>query len=302
MSDGPTMSRRRATVTVGLQWAFMIAVAIAIVVAWADQGDAVTAALSRANLIAVTIAVVGGIGALVSLVPHWRAIARSLGTQVERNDARAIVVSGQLGKYIPGGIWTIGAQGFSAHRARLDWRLGVAVGLLQLATLVALGLGIGGVLVLTGATPLSPWWGLVGVGAAVVAFLPPVLRRAGRLLLRDASGSSSTAHLLVFATAVPYWVASIVSAGASAYALGIENIIAVVAAAALAYAAGALVIIAPAGIGVREAVIIGTLAPVAGVSSAAALAVLLRLSAVMGDLIGAATLTILRRRSAASRP
>lgn len=56
------------------------------------------------------------------------------------------------------------------------------------------------------------------------------------------------------------------------------------------------VIIAPAGIGAREAFIIGTLSPVTSVSGVAALAVLLRLSAALGDLIGAAPLTILRRR------
>lgn len=296
MNEGLGMSRRRAAITAGIQWVFLAAVAVALFVAWREQGAAVAAVLSTANTLALGVAVAAAVAALLALVPHWRAIARSLGTVVERNDARAIVISGQLGKYIPGGVWTIGAQGFSAHRAQLDWRLGVATGLMQLATLIALGLGIGGLIVLTGTTPLPPAWGLVGLGVALVAFVPPVLRGAGRLLRRGTSGSVREPQFPVFATSLPYWAASVVGSGASGVALGIDELTTVVAAAALAYAAGALVVIAPAGIGVREAVIVGMLAPVTGVSTAAALALLLRVTAVLGDLIGAATLSILRRR------
>jgi uncharacterized membrane protein YbhN (UPF0104 family) len=290
------MNRPTRAVILAIQWLFLIAVAAALVVAWRDQGEAVSAVLSRADPVASAVALASAVAAMLALVPHWRATARVLGADVSATDSAAIVIAGQLGKYIPGGVWTIGAQGYSAHRARLDWRLGVAAGFLQLATLLACGLGIGGVLVAAGATPVAPLWGVIGITISVAAFLPPVLRASGRVLRSPAVTVDAGGASALILTSLSFWAATIVMASAAAIALTIDDVAVVIAASALAYVAGALVVIAPAGIGVREAVILGVVGPSTGVATAAALALLLRLSAVVGDLLGAVILASLRRR------
>lgn len=292
------MTGRSRVLRAVVQWVFLVAVAVAITLAWIDQGDAVVAALARTDALWLLLALVGAVAVLLSLVPHWRALAAALGSPVGFADARALVVAGQLGKYIPGGVWTIGAQGYVAHRAQLSWRFAVAVGLLQLGTLIGAALVVGGVLIAAGTTGLHPLLGVGAAGLGAVGLLPPVYRMIARLLLRPEPAPGSGPNLPVTLTSLQFWVASSVVALGCALALEPGAALAVIAATAIGYAAGAVVVIAPAGIGVREVVIIGMLSPVMPTADAAAIALLLRLATVLGDLIGAALLAGLGWRRA----
>lgn len=285
----------RRHLRLALQALFLVGVAVAIGLAWFDQGEAIGAALRGADAAGIALVGLGSLLAMLPLVPHWAALAGFLGTPVPRDAAARIVVAGQLGKYLPGGVWTIGAQGYTAHGAAVPWRLGVAVGLLQIGTLIVVGGVIGGVGLLLGATPWSPWWGLALLVVAVGGGLPVVVRRIGLALLRPERAPAPGPALPVLGWSLAYWAGSTIAAVGAGLALAPGAIGAIVVASALGYAAGAAVVIAPAGIGVREAVVVAVLAPAAGFATAAAIALLLRLGAVLGDLIGCGLLTALRR-------
>jgi hypothetical protein len=63
---------------------------------------------------------------------------------------------------------------------------------------------------------------------------------------------------------------------------------------ALAMTAGFIVVVAPSGIGVREAVLVAALAPVLTTSAALAVVLVLRLLFTLGDLVAAAAVTPIR--------
>ncbi len=287
--------RVRALLRAALQVVFLIGVAVAITLAWIDQGDAIIAALVPASPLGAGLIVLGSLLAMLPLVPHWRALAGFLGTRVPWPSAVRIVVAGQLGKYLPGGVWTIGAQGYTAHGAAVPWRLGVAVGLLQIGTLIVAGGVIGGVGILAGVTPWNPLWGAPLIVVAVIGGMPVIVRRIGVSLLRPDEQPARGPALPVVGWSFAYWGGTTLAAVGAGLALAPDAIGTILVASTLGYAAGALVIIAPAGIGVREAVVVATLAPAVGFATAAAIALLLRLGAVIGDLAGCGALTVFAR-------
>ena len=66
---------------------------------------------------------------------------------------------------------------------------------------------------------------------------------------------------------------------------------------ALAITLGFVVVVAPSGIGVREAVLVATLAPVLDTSQALAIALVARLLFTVADLIAAAVVALIRNRT-----
>jgi len=66
---------------------------------------------------------------------------------------------------------------------------------------------------------------------------------------------------------------------------------------ALAMTLGFVVVVAPSGIGVREAVLVAALAPVLDTPEALAIALVARLLFTVADLIAAAVVTPIRNRS-----
>lgn len=287
----------RARLRAALQTAFLVGVVVAIGLTWSGQGDAIAAALRDAEPVGVALVALGSLFALLSLVPHWRAIARFLGTHTPRTAVARIVVAGQLGKYLPGGVWTIGAQGYVAHGVAVPWRLSVAVGLVQIGTLTVVGGVIGALGIVLAATPWNPLWGVLVMAVSIVGGVPAVVRRIGVALLRPAERPARGPASPVVVWSLAYWGASALAAVGAGLAVSPDAIGTIIVASALGYSAGTVVVVAPAGIGVREAVIVATLAPTTGIATAAAIAVLLRGGALVGDLIGCGTLTVLARRS-----
>jgi uncharacterized membrane protein YbhN (UPF0104 family) len=140
---------------------------------------------------------------------------------------------------------------------------------------------------------------LLGVvlGICVAALSPPVLTRLVNIGLRAIRRPRVEREISWrgILTAIGWAVASFACYGLSVWVLAVsvgapasESLPLCLAGVAFAMTVGALVVVAPSGIGVREAVIVAALAPVLERSEALAVALVARLLFVLADLLAAA--------------
>lgn len=232
----------------------------------------------------------------------WRRILAGFGYQLDVVPAAAVFFFGQLGKYIPGSVWSFGAQAAGARRHR------VPVVTTVNASLVFLGIHVatGSVLGFTGATLIGSDtrvpWGLAVLAAVggLVVLAPPVIRGVTRLVGRSAGGLT-----LTLATEVPLlllmtgaWACYAASLFLLRPSVDASTIALIVVGYAIGYVAGVLVFLAPAGVGAREATFVFVTGHVLGVGGAAALALLTRVVMTIADVLLAwAAVALDRRRS-----
>lgn len=282
------MSRRASLRTA--RWLF--AVATLVFAWWSFRGrwDDVAGALvgvGPGHLVVAAAAAGLGLGVTARL---WRLLLRWIGPDIGAHDAAAVFLVGQLGKYVPGSVWSVAVQARLGRRHGVPVRWSVTASSLFLLVHTATGLLLGGLLVLSGALPNVSY--AVAATAAVVgavALAPPLVRRVAdrfsghrtRFGLREL-GVAGALMLVVWAC---YGVTVLALVPASSGASGTPLFAAAVAAFALAHAVGVLVVLAPAGVGAREGVLIALLAPMLGVPGAAATSLLARVVHVVADFV-----------------
>lgn len=257
---------------------------------WAEIGHAAAATGAVRLCVAVVCAAVGL--ALTGVL--WRSLLARLGSPVPLRDAGAVFFVGQLGKYVPGSVWSFAVQAQLGRRHGVPARSSVTASALFLILHTFSGLVLGGLLVAGGvaSTDLDLVWWLLLVAGGAAAMTPPVLRVLGRRLSGVDVAAPDLLRSLVLMTMV--WACY----GASLWVLlPSTDLLAAVAAFALAHAAGVLLVFAPAGLGAREAVLIALLAPAVGVPAAAAAALLARVAHSIGDFALAAAAAAWSRRA-----
>lgn len=224
------------------------------------------------------------------LIAAWRAVLVGWGQRLDGWTAGGIWTVSSLGKYIPGKVWAVAGMALLAQRAGVPpWAAtGSAVVMQGLA--IGTGAAVAG---LTGSEAIEA----AHPGARVVLVLlvlgaiagtalllwPPFLRRLLRMLAPDAEARGAPA-----AAGIAFGIAANVVAwlgyGAALWMLargllpgaGLEPLLAVSAFTA-SYLAGFLALLAPGGLGVREALFIIMLQGPLGIGAATALAVASRL-------------------------
>lgn len=240
----------------------------------------------------------------------WRVAARELGSRVRVGAASKIYLLGQLGKYLPGNVWAVAAQTALARRVGVPASRGASAGVVAIGINILTGLALGAILVpslLSGGVWRSVVLVLLLAGSAL-ALTPAILTRLVNAALRVvkqpvlermvswrgmlAASGLSIASWLSYGTSV--WVLAI-AAGAAP----LESLVYCLAGVALAMTVGVLILIAPSGVGVREAVIAAGLSPVLTPSDALAVALVARLVFTLADLIAA--LSVLPLHLAATR-
>ena len=257
---------------------------------WAEIGHAAAAT----GAVRLCVAVVCAAGGLALTGVLWRSLLVRLGSPVPLRDAGAVFFVGQLGKYVPGSVWSFAVQAQLGRRHGVPARSSVTASALFLILHTFSGLVLGGLLVAGGvaSTDLDLVWWLLLVAGGAAAMTPPVLRVLGRRLSGVDVAAPDLLRSLVLMTVV--WACY----GASLWVLlPSTDLLAAVAAFALAHAAGVLLVFAPAGLGAREAVLIALLAPAVGVPAAAAAALLARVAHSIGDFALAAAAAAWSRRA-----
>lgn len=261
-----------------LRVAFLVAVALFAWLSLRGRFDEVGDALGRippAGILGALALVLLGLLATGLL---WLRLMASFDARLGIVDGLALFFVGQLGKYIPGSVWSIGAQAEMARRHQVPPRVTVSTGLVFLgyhvdtAVLLASGAAIGGAL-----DPRWPDWlswaglalGLIGLAPAFVRTLAARIGgRAPRLTFTD----TAIAVALMAVAWLTYAAALVLLAPDASWGdLGELG-----GAFAAAYAVGVVVVFAPAGVGAREATFVVLLTPLLGVGPATALALVAR--------------------------
>ncbi|HSM36635.1 MAG TPA: hypothetical protein VK837_09590 [Longimicrobiales bacterium] len=254
---------------------------------------------------ALLVVVIAGAGLL------WGRVLRSIEpTRVGPASILRIWAHSNLVRYVPGKVWQFVAA------AELARSRGLPPAAMLVSLLVYMGfalLAAGVVAVAAGAVPSVPGGVLPAIvaGSAALALVhPAVIDAALRLIPRRAAqvrwsgGWAEGALLLLLCLA--YWLAN-----GAAFALFVDGVTAVPAGAwwtlvganAAAYLVGYLAIVAPAGLGFREATLTALLAGVVGngvgdpgsLALAGAVALASRLWIVLADLFSAAAVLALDR-------
>ncbi|MFT4264519.1 MAG: lysylphosphatidylglycerol synthase domain-containing protein [Nocardioides sp.] len=263
------------------------------------RGDELGRALDQVSLtrleVAGALAVAGTI--LIQLV--WSALLRGLGAEPARRDAASVFFVSQLGKYVPGSVWPVVAQMQFGVRWRVPRAVMLAANVLLLGMVTASGLAVGAVL-LPWSSPdgLRRYWWLLLLLLPLAAGLHPrtvpavldrLLRRLGRdpLPVRPGLGSlaASAGWALLAWLVLGLHVA--VLAGAFGH-VGVRELAAFAGGMGLAWAAGLAFIPAPAGAGVRDAVLVLTLSPMTGTTGALTVALASRALLLVADVLLAA--------------
>ena len=248
-----------------------------------------------------------GLAAVFELatVLSWRAVLAGLGTSLPLTGASRVVLLSALGKYIPGSVWPYLAQVEMSRRYHVPRTRSAAASV----TTVMIGLVTG--LVLAAAT--VPWYSLHALelywpvllaivplgavlhpaafnrlinGALHIARRPPLADPVtGRAIGRGAAWSA----VAWLAAGLQVWVLA-----TSVSRVGPSSVLLCLGGYALAWSAGFLVVIAPAGAGIRDAALTAILSSVMPTAAALSVALVCRAVSAFGDLGAAAVAGLLR--------
>lgn len=265
---GQVISRLRSS-----RWLRVVFVLIALafctyglVSQWTEIGDA----LRRLSWWAIGGALIAGLAGLGAWLLAWRSLLAGFGSPLPLPAAIRVMFLAQLGKYVPGSVWALVGQVELAREQHVPRRRGASATVLAMATTIAAGCAAAAVtLPLTSADATRRYWWLLLLAPVLLACLHPrvvtaLLNRAltlvGREPLEQAIGIGAMARAVGWT--VLGWALFGTHAWLLARSLGDAGFFLSTGAYALAFTVGFLFIIAPGGLGAREAALVVALAPV----------------------------------------
>lgn len=275
-------------------WGRVVFVVLAIGLgAWAvaESWDEVVLAVRGVSPLAIFVALLFTIAGTVMGGIIWVRFVSTVGSPMSIISGSQVFFVGQLGKYLPGGVWNFVALGVAGRSLGLSPRVAVGAGFFLLYILVISG----GVAIASGAHTaifvggFPSYLFLIAILGAVIALLPPFINRAANSLLRLGTPPQFTPLKMVefFMLGASVWVL---------YGLGVALLVpdeelfgyfssGYFAAFAFAFLAGLFVPVAPAGLGIREAALVWTLSNAIGPPEAIAVALVSRLLHTIADFV-----------------
>ena len=260
-----------------------------------DWPDA-SAALRDANLWWVAVGAVCAAVSMTSIGMGWRGVLRLLGVRVPIGRVVAWYYVGEMGKYLPGGVWPVLGRGELARRGGVPRRRAYASVAMSLALLYLAALFVAAAFLpfAVSGGGFNPWMlfllalplGVVLLHHDVLAWLIGLISKVtGRKIDVDIPEWRDSLRLV--ATYVPTWL--FVGGGTWAIARALDpnaSFSRVMFATVLSWTAGFLAVPVPAGAGIREAVLAASSGLDGGV--AAATAIVARVMFIVVDFGGAA--------------
>lgn len=246
--------------------------------------------------------------AMAGLASPWCLVLRELGADVSWARSVAWYFTGELGKYAPGGFWAVIGRGERARRSGI--RAGVAYS--SVATSLVLAYAAAASTVAIGSTVFDLGlvgayaWALVLPPAIAVALRPSWLRRLVRVVegrlgrSLDVVVPSWSASVRLVACYLPAWL--LIGAATTVLAISLAPQLDPAETALVAvtsWIVGFVVVIAPGGLGVREATF-AALVPLP-FGRGLAIAVAARVMFVLVDIVAAGVAAAGLRRGLSSR-
>lgn len=294
---GEHAARGRLGVLDLLRWVLLTLVLGAVAYAlWRNWGE-VSGELRRVPAGALLLALLCSVLAPVVTLLGWRALLADLGSPLHLAPAASMFFVGQLGKYVPGSVWSVVAQAEAGHRLGIPRRRTAVVGVLSIGLALHTGLLVGLPalpLLLDRDRPHLAAWPLVLVVPLLLLLWPRLLNLVvaqGLRLLRRAPLEHSLSGRAVVVTC-GWFLLAWVSTGLAVWVLtrslaapADHLLVAAVCGTALASVAGMFSFLFPAGLGVRDGLLVLALGPTVGVPVAAAVVVLARFGTLVADLL-----------------
>jgi len=290
-----------------VRWLFLLGAVAAAVLVVASSWDELAAAARRLPWWSLAGAGAAGIAYVGCTLLAWRALLADLGSPLGARSALSIFGISQIGKYVPGGVWNVVA----AAEIGADHKVPRARSLAAMALAVLVGCVSGTVvaavaLPVAGAGDLGGWGWLTWLAPLLLVLLVPgVLGRVVglglRLLRRPALERPLTWSGLATATgwSVVGWLLAGLHGWLLAVGLGLgatpRTFLLLVGGYALAWVAGFVVVLVPAGAGVREVVLAALLGGSLAQPSVVLLVLLARLVLTVVDLLFAVAGLMVRR-------
>jgi uncharacterized membrane protein YbhN (UPF0104 family) len=282
---------------------FAVAIALLVVSVWSNR-EALGEALTRLSVGAVVLSTLAACAALVAQMLSWRALLAGTGEVPSLLGSARIFYHGQLGKYVPGSVWTVVAQAELGRRHGVSRARSAVVALGSMAVMVVVG-GAFAVLALAVGSPGSLaeyWWAVAIVPIGAIGLSPPVFNRVvARLLVLLRRGDTAVrvdGRGLALASfwSLVMWVLFGVHTALLVRDLhpggGFGDVVVASGAFALAWVVGFLVVIAPAGAGPREAALVLALGGVLTRPDALLVALVSRAALVVADAAAAAVASV----------
>jgi uncharacterized membrane protein YbhN (UPF0104 family) len=277
--------------------AIVIAVVVAVAYSAANEWGAVSKTIRSLSWQSLVIAISAVVAGMFSTVKVWQHLLAALGTNLAYRRAVQINLVGQLGKYLPGSVWSFLLQvelgrRYQVPRARAMVTLILSAGL---AIATALTVSVFAVEPLLGKWGNAAW--LLALGPlALLMLVPRVLTWISNNLLRLMRRPKLDQPIVVrhlpwaLGWSIFSWLLFGVSIWGLVSSLGelsFRNYLLVTGVFALAMAAGFVAFVLPSGVGVREAVIVAGLAPLLPTGPALAFALASRLIFTVADVSSA---------------
>jgi len=302
----PARRKRPRSVVDWMKLGFLIAVVGFGIVFVADRWADLAAALHRLSPALVAVAfLVGVLGAGLPMLA-WRTIVADLGSPLAWPDAGRVFYISQLGKYLPGSVWTLLAQVELGRELKVPRKVSACAGILALVVSLAVGLGLAALL-LPFAVPEAVhrfWWILFVIPVLFAVLHPRIFGGILDLVLRlvrheplavrpsyrgnlHAAGWMAVSWTVL---GVHVWLLVVGLGGAPIRSLPIT-----VGGFALAFCLGVLFIPAPAGAGIRDIALGIVLGTVITSSGAVTVALVSRVMVALADFLLAGAFTGLTR-------
>lgn len=289
--------RPRPAAIVRVLFVLIVVAATVWVVAsrWAEIRDAGAEASPGLLLLSFAFA----LGYVLVGMLGWRVLLTDLGSPLPLATAVGLFFPSQVAKYVPGGVWNVVAVAEMGRAHRIPRRRALVVVVLWWLVTIATGLLVAAVMI-----PFLPadvsarfLWGLLAIPVMLGVLAPPVLNRlTGRLLavLRRPPLEhpvSAVGVLRSMAWGVLGWVLAGAHVWTLTVAIGgavtVQTLALCLGGYALAWVVGFLVVIAPAGAGVREAVLGAVLVGQLPFGAVAVVVLLSRFLLVLADVLWA---------------
>ena len=235
------------------------------------------------------------VGVAVIVLLWWQVLA-GLDAPVPVLTAVRVFFPSQLGKYLPGALWPVLAQMEFGRRRGISRRRMLSANALMLILSLAVGLVVAAACLPTSSAEALRryWWTFVFLPLLVLLLVPRVVPGIVDRIFAKLGREPLDARLPVSASirASGWSLLNWLGLGLHVYLLarpfgasGGQALLAALGGTALAVCAGILFIPAPAGAGIRDAVLVLTLAPAIGTTHALAVALLSRAMLIVIDLL-----------------
>ena len=296
-AEAPQSTSRSSRLVLAIRFLLLAAAVVLGVYAIARDADGFVSAVTDIGTLRAFAAFLCIGAGLLASAETWRTAVAATSGPVPRRAGRQVFFVTQLGKYLPGAVWTVVGQVDAAKRLSLS-RSHMALGAVLFIVLhVLTGLLVAALLLPVTAPDVmrTYTWAFALVPLLLVAMLPRVLSRTMDVALRVVGQARLSAPLGARDVLVPSawllltWSAfglalTIVAEPLAAHTGFVQLIGISTGAFGLAWAVGVLVVPAPAGVGVREVVLFLALAPILGATEATSVAILTRVLHTAADL------------------